>query len=82
MCAPIEDARHRLKGFLAGCIPDLELEDLAAVDPQSEGAKLHSDRHLMLCLELVVHHSLHETALSDSCVAYDDKLEEMILGSE
>ena len=33
----------------------------------------------MLLLELVVHHSLHEARLSNSCVTDDDELEEVIL---
>lgn len=54
----VENASNRLVRLLASSVPNLHLKYFA-IHPQSVRTKLHSNRHLVLSLELVVHHSLH-----------------------
>ena len=77
----VKDARHRLERLLARRVPNLQLYHLV-LDLEPKRAELHSDRNLVLRLELIVHHSLHQTRLPYTCVPDNDELEEVILGGE
>ena len=45
--------------FCTYSVPDLQLNDFV-VDAEAVGAKFHANCHLVLLLELVVHHTLHQ----------------------
>ena len=60
-------------------IPYLKFNNLA-VYFETKGPELHSNGHLMLSFELIVHNSLHEATLAHTCVSNDNQLEQMILG--
>jgi len=56
--ASIENTSHTLEGLLPGSVPNLQLYHFVLYF-DSKGAEFDSYRHLMLRLELIVHHSLH-----------------------
>ena len=78
MGATVKNSRHRLEAFLAGRVPDLNFNHLI-VYLQVKRAKLNANRHLVLLLEFIIHHSLHEARLSNSCVANDYQFEKMVM---
>ena len=79
MRTTVEDTGDRLEGLLAGCVPDLQLDNLAPVYFQTERPEFDTDSDLMLNLELVVHDSLHEATLADTGISNNDQLEQVVL---
>lgn len=65
MRAPIEDLGDGAERLLACGVPDLQLEYLV-LDTDEVGAKLHSHRHVMVLLELVLHQALQHARLADA----------------
>ncbi len=63
--ASVEDPSDRAERLLAGRVPDLQLHDLA-VQLDYEGPELDADRHLVLQLELVVHHAGQQARLTNA----------------
>ncbi len=63
--ASVEDPGDRTERLLARSVPDLQLHDLA-VELDHEGAEFDANRHLVLQLELVVHHAGQQTRLANA----------------
>jgi hypothetical protein len=76
--ATVENSRDRLKGFLAGSIPNLDFDNLL-VNTQIVGTELHSDCHLMLGLELIVHNTLHKTRFADTSISNNNQLKQVVM---
>ena len=72
MGTTIKNTSHALEGLLASSVPNLQLNHFVLYF-DSKGAKFDSYCHLMLRLELIVHHSLHQTRLSNAGVSNDNK---------
>ena len=81
MRTAVKDTRHRLKGLLPRCVPDLQLYYFF-IYFEPEGAEFDTDSHLVLYFEFIVHHSLHETTLAHSSVSNNDQLEQVVLSGE
>ena len=50
----VKNACHRAEGFLASCVPDLQLTDLI-VELDDERAEFNANGHLVLNFELLIH---------------------------
>ncbi len=74
MGSAVENARDRLERLLARGIPDLDL-DYLSVYSQVVAPELYSDGDLVLGLELVIHHALHQAGLSHARVSNNNELE-------
>ena len=59
-------------------VPDLKLDDFV-VDAETIASEFDSYSDLVLLLELVVHHSFHQTGLAYACVADYNQLKKVIL---
>jgi hypothetical protein len=68
----VENTSHTLERLLTCSVPNLQLYHFVLYF-DSKGAEFDSYRHLMLRLELIVHHSLHQARLSDTSVSNDNK---------
>jgi hypothetical protein len=78
MGTTVEDAGDRFKALLASSVPDLNFDDLA-INSEIVRAKFDSNSDLMFCLEFVVHHALHETRFSNTSVANNNQLKQMVV---
>ena len=67
-----------LELFLAGCVPNLELEHLL-LELDEEGAEFDSDGDLMIGHEFIIGKSVQEAGLAHCGVAYYDQFEEEVL---
>ena len=81
MGATVKDTSHWLKGLLPRSVPDLQL-DYFFIYFEPEGPEFHSDGHLVLHFEIIIHDSLHETTLTHSRVSDNDQLKQVVLGGE
>ncbi len=61
----VKDSGNRTERLLARSVPYLQLHDLS-IKLDHEGTEFDANRHLVLQLELVVHHSGKQTRLSNS----------------
>ena len=75
---PVENASHRLIRLLSCSVPYLHLHNFV-VNSNAVATELHPDGHLVLSLELIVHHPLHQTRLTNPSVTDDDQLEHMVM---
>ena len=72
MSPTVEDARHRLEGFLSRllynswyCIPNLQLDGLI-IDSDHLCSKLHTNRHLMFLAEAMIYKLEKEARFADA----------------
>ena len=79
--AAVENAGDGLEAFLAGGVPDLDL-DYLPVDSEVVAAELDANGDLVLRLELVVHDPLQEARLAHSRVPNDNQLEQVVVLSQ
>ena len=76
--ASVKDTRDRFKRLLPRSIPNLDGYHLPLkLDP--ERAELYTNCYLMLLVESVVCHSLHETRLPNARITDNDEFEFMVM---
>ena len=84
LCQPILTLIVRIgdgpEPFLAGCVPDLQLDVLARAADCFE-SEVDTDGCHVIFVELVVSEPKQEATLSDWRIAYDDVFQEMVVFS-
>ena len=73
MSSFVENLSDRFERLLACCIPNLKFEDLL-LKLYHQRTEFHSYCHLMIFLELICSHSVHETTFSYCRIADNDEL--------
>ena len=78
MSPSVEDFRNRLERLLTRCVPNLHLER-EILNFDEKRAEFHANSHLVVILEFVVTHAVHETRLADRRVANHNQFEQVIV---
>ena len=81
MGALIENPRHTAERLLTSRVPNLQL-DYLIVDFNGECTELHSNRHLMFQLKLLVHDSGKEATFAYTRITNNDLFKEVILSRQ
>mmetsp|Transcript_20227 Transcript_20227/g.19169 ORF Transcript_20227/g.19169 Transcript_20227/m.19169 type:complete len:215 (+) Transcript_20227:162-806(+) len=77
----VEDPSHGPERFLSRSVPDLELDDFF-FSLKDEVTEFNPYCHLMFHLELLIHHTVHQTTLPNARISNYDQLDQVVLPVE